>query len=119
VRPERKSARSSTNNFSYDLVARNQRRPQRGQLAFNNVQIGAANSAGEQTQKDLPRANLRSRNFLDVQRTIGNLRWGHKDGGFHFSRINLCNLTSKLCNVLLVLISNFRAHPHFLSACDA
>ena len=55
VRPNRECAGSSANNFSDDLMPRNQRRAQRGQLAFDNMQISPANSAGQHPQENLSR----------------------------------------------------------------
>jgi hypothetical protein len=42
------------------------------QLAFDNMQISAANSASADAQQYMTRLSLRLRNFTDLQRAIRN-----------------------------------------------
>lgn len=72
-----------TQNLPNDLMPWNQPRTQRRQFTFDNVKVGPANSAGKNAQKNLPRARLRPRNFLDPQRPLRNLPGRTEYGCFH------------------------------------
>ena len=55
-------------NFADDLMAGDELWPQRRQVAFDDVQIGAADAAGEDAKEQMTGDELRARNFFDRQR---------------------------------------------------
>jgi hypothetical protein len=46
--------RRTFRHLPHDLMTRNKLRPNRRQVAFNNVQVRAANSASHHSQQDVP-----------------------------------------------------------------
>lgn len=69
---ERDSVRCHVNNFSDDLVAGNHLRMLRGKFAFDNVEIGAAHTAGPDAEKHVAGFEDGLRDLGDLQRTLGN-----------------------------------------------
>ncbi len=53
--------------FAYDLMARNHAIAKRLQLAFDDVQVGAAHAAGADPQQDLARRRRGNRNIEDFE----------------------------------------------------
>ena len=60
----------SVDNFAYDLVSGNDMRQPRRQLAFHNMQIGAAHSARPDFQHDMAWGKRRRWSISDLQRTL-------------------------------------------------
>ena len=54
--------------FADNLMAGNQLWPKRRQVAFHDVQIGAAHATGEDAKQQMAGDELRARNFFDKQR---------------------------------------------------
>ena len=55
----------------------------RGQFAFHDVQVGAANAASPHAQQHMAGGRVRPRNLFDAQRTAFQGRRLMKNGGFH------------------------------------
>jgi hypothetical protein len=53
--------------FAYDLVARDEARPERGQIALDDVKIRAADAAGEDAEEDMAGLKLRQGNVFNLQ----------------------------------------------------
>jgi hypothetical protein len=76
--------RCACDDLTDDLVAGNQVLPLRRQLSFYDVQVCAANSASQHSQKNLPTAGLRLWHVLYVQRTRQKLNRRSEHCGFQF-----------------------------------
>jgi hypothetical protein len=58
-------------------------RAKRGQISFGNVQVGPANSAGENSQQHTARLQLRTGDLLNLKEWFGRRAADGKDGSFH------------------------------------
>lgn len=58
----------SGNDFAYDLVAGDDARVHLGEFAFNDVQIGAADTAGKNLQENVAGLRIGSGDVFDSQR---------------------------------------------------
>ena len=65
--------------FADDLMAENQRFLDEGKVAFVDVEVGAADSAGEDAEKGVARDDGRDGNVFDLERLVG----GVEDSSFH------------------------------------
>lgn len=70
---------SAFDDLAYDLVAEDEGFLDEGEVAFEDVEVGAADSAGEDSEEDVVRGERRSGDVFDFERLVG----GVKDGGFH------------------------------------
>jgi hypothetical protein len=61
----------SFDDLADDLVAGNQARTKRRQVSFDDVKVGAADSAGEHSKDDVAGLELRARHVLDLQKWRG------------------------------------------------
>jgi hypothetical protein len=53
------------------------------QFSFDDMEVGAANTTGTDSQKNMSGFELRRGDFRDSQRTLQNGLGRAKDGGFH------------------------------------
>ena len=83
ARAERQIARGASQNFADDLVAGNDFVAYRGQLALDDVEVGAADAADADFEQYLARFRLGLRDILDRQRALGDFFRRVEDGGFH------------------------------------
>jgi len=67
--------------FADDLVAEGEGLVDEGKVAFEDVEVGAADSAGEDAEEDVVRGEGWAGDFFDLEGLIG----GVEDGGFHLS----------------------------------
>ena len=81
--PAATPASAPADHVANDLVAGNQRRATHGQLAFGDVQIGAAYAAGADLQQNLTRRRVEAGNFFQAQRMISNRCGLREHCGFH------------------------------------
>src|SRR5258708_24036534 len=65
--------RALVHDFADDLMAGNDFRAELGQFAFHNVQVGAADTAGEDAKDNMTFLHRRSRDFADFERPSGTL----------------------------------------------
>jgi hypothetical protein len=75
----------SVYHFADDLMARNHVLVERRKLAFHDVQIGTANSAGTHAQQNLPGAGLRFVDVGNTQRVLRDALRRGKERGFHLN----------------------------------
>jgi hypothetical protein len=54
--------------FAHDLMARNELRSKCRQISFHNVQISAANPAGDNPKQDVPGLKLWTGDFRDLKK---------------------------------------------------
>jgi len=73
----------SSDYFAYDLVPGNHSRIARREFAFYDVQVGATDSTGKDTQQNVAGLELWNWNIFDVKRPVRDRRWGGEDCGFH------------------------------------
>jgi hypothetical protein len=64
-------------------VAGDELRAERGQISFGNVQVGPANSAGENAQQHIAGLRLRTGDLLNLKEWLGCRAAGDKDGSLH------------------------------------
>jgi hypothetical protein len=62
-----------------DLVAEDERLMDEAKVAFEDVQVGAADSAGEDAEEDVAGGEGGARDFFDRERLVG----GAEEGCFH------------------------------------
>jgi hypothetical protein len=65
--------------FADDLVAEDEGFLDEGQVTFEDVEVGAADSAGEDSEENVVRGERRAGDVFDFERLVGSV----KDGGFH------------------------------------
>src|SRR5579863_2796084 len=75
--------RSAFDDFADDLVTGDDARADGGKIAFNDVEIGTADAAGDHLEKDLAGTGARSGNVLNADPVAGGGRAGMEDGGAH------------------------------------
>jgi hypothetical protein len=68
ARADRRFLTLACDDFANNLVAGNQLRPQRRQVVFHDVQIGAAHATGEDAKEEMAGDELRARNIFDNER---------------------------------------------------
>jgi hypothetical protein len=73
----------SVHNFAHDLMTRNDSFTQRRQFAFDNMQIGAANTAGANAQEKMAWLGFRSLHLRNPKRMLRNILRRREDSGFH------------------------------------
>jgi hypothetical protein len=76
-------SRSSLDDLAHDLMAGNDPRLLRRQLAFHDVKVCAAHAARPHAQQHLSRAKVRLSDINNLHRTFCNRRRRSQDGGFH------------------------------------
>jgi hypothetical protein len=69
-----------------DLVAEDEGLVDEGEIAFEDVEVGAAYSAGEDAEKHVARREGGAGNFFDLEGMVG----GVEDGGFHLNPRGFC-----------------------------
>ncbi len=79
----------SLDNLTHDLMTGNQTLPQWRKLAFDNVEVGPANTAGPHAQQHLSGSRFRFRYLLGTQRPICDLSRGSQHGGFQCDLLTL------------------------------
>jgi hypothetical protein len=65
-----KSAVAPSTTFAHNLMARNELLSKWREISFHNVQISAANPAGDNPKQDVPGLKLWTGDFLDLKKTI-------------------------------------------------
>ena len=75
--------RAALNHFSHDLMTGNDRRFASGQLAFDDVKIRAADSAGAYSNQYLPGTRLRRLRICEYQRARIDRHGLRQQAGFH------------------------------------
>src|SRR5258708_422486 len=65
--------RAMVHDFADDLMAGNDFRVELGKFAFHNVQVGAADSTGEDAKQNVTFLHRRPRDFTDFEGPFGNL----------------------------------------------
>jgi hypothetical protein len=69
--------------FAYDLVPGNNSWIARREFAFYDMQVGATDPTGKDTQQNVAGLELWSWNIFHVKRRLRDRRWGGEDSGFH------------------------------------
>jgi len=72
----------SLDHLAHNLVAGNQFGKKRRQITFDDVQIGAANTAGLHTEQEIARCRLGAGHVFDREKMIGRRSGGVEDGSF-------------------------------------
>jgi hypothetical protein len=80
---QRQFCSRTAGHFAYNLVARNKLRTNRWQISFGNVQVGPANSAGEDSQEHIAGLQFRPGNLLNLKEWLGRPAARDKDGSLH------------------------------------
>ena len=57
-------------------------------FAFDNMQIGAADTASEHAKQNVSRPDLGSWNLDDVKRSLGDVQWRNQNGSLHLTHGN-------------------------------
>lgn len=73
--------------LSNDLMSGNERRLNRRQILFHDVQISPANSAGKNAKQNAPSLKLRTRNILGFEELSSCRARGCENGGFQSSAV--------------------------------
>jgi hypothetical protein len=73
--------------LAYDLVAEDERFFDEGKVAFEDVEVGAADSAGEDAEEGVAVGDGGNGDVFDLEGLIGGL----EDGGFHSEWLLACS----------------------------
>jgi hypothetical protein len=66
ARSDRQVRGRALDDFSDDLMTRGKPRPQRRQIPFDDMQVGATNSASQHSQQHMPGFDFRTRDIFEV-----------------------------------------------------
>jgi hypothetical protein len=83
ARTERKAGGGTFRDFAHNLVTGDHLGQFWWQLAFHDVQVGAANPTGSHSQQDLAEFRLRVRDVGNLQGALRNTSRRVQDGSFH------------------------------------
>jgi hypothetical protein len=98
--PQRQLRRCTGGHLAHNLVTGDELRVNRRQVPFGYVQVGPANSTGQNSQQHIARLQLGFGDLLNLEERLGRLAARYEDGSLHFlasSSLSLCALEECSC----------------------